>query len=245
MARIQIRWRVLALAALFVPAVLAAPGRPTHAGALPPGYFVDYDEARDSNDRPISIEDAGDAFTVSVRRAAEDSLSAWLLAVAESTYPDRATLVTNALDHRWEMGPDTAHAVVWWSRGVGPNRIPHAVTWRGVLFYADLTAHYRAHFYLNSGTRAPNSSELTYWSTIEKKDRFELAGFDYRNVYVANLHLFWGIDDGAFDMNTTAHRVVVLDPSGQVLQVQGDEPADESVMISGWREATRHMRRRH
>ena len=39
-------------------------------------------------------------------------------------------------------------------------------------------------------------------------------------------------------MNTVAHRVVVMDPSGQVLQVVGDAPADESVMISGWRDAT-------
>jgi hypothetical protein len=40
-------------------------------------------------------------------------------------------------------------------------------------------------------------------------------------------------------MNTTAHRTVVLNSSGEVLQVVGDAPADESVMISGWRDRWR------
>jgi hypothetical protein len=103
-------------------------------------------------------------------------------------------------------------------------------------YYADLCTHYRQHFFLNMGTRAPSASELTYWATIERKDRFALDDSEFHDVYVANLHLFWGIDDGAFDMNTVAHRIVVMDPSGQVLQVAGDAPADRA-SCSGWREA--------
>jgi hypothetical protein len=242
MDRTDRRRRVSALAALLLPAVFAAMEEPIPVNAAPPGYFVDYDEAESYAERPTSLEE-GDAFSISVRRAAYDTLSTRLLGIAESTYPDREPLVENALEHRWEMGPDTSHAVVWWSRGVGPNRIPQEVTWRAVRYYADLCTRYRQHFFLNTGTRAPSASELTYWATIERKDRFALEDSEFHDVFVVNLHLFWGIDDGAFDMNTVAHRVVVMDPSGQVLQVVGDAPADESVMISGWRDATRQSRR--
>ena len=244
MERTTLRQRASALAALLLPAAFAAIAVPRAALATPPGYFIDYDEADVQAERPESVEEVDDAFSVSVRRAAVDSLSTRLLAIAESTYPDREPLVMNALEHRWEMGPDTFRAVVWWSRGVGPNRIPHAVTWRAVRYYADLCERYRMHVYANTGTRAPRGAELTYWATIERKDRFALEGAEFHDVFVANLHLFWSVDDGAFDMNTVAHRVVVLDPSGEVLQVTGDAPAEESVMISGWREATEHSRRR-
>jgi len=241
MDRTQCRRRVSALAVILPVAALLAWASP--GLATPPGYFVDLDEAGGYDQRPFTLDETDYAFSVSVQRAAYDTLSVRLLAIAESTYPERDPLVVNALDHRWEMGDDTAHAVVWWSRGVGPNRIPQAVTWRAVRYYADLCTRYRRHFFLNTGTRAPSASELTYWATIERKDRFALDDSEFHDVYVANLHLFWGIDDGAFDMNTVAHRVVVMDPSGQVLQVVGDAPADESVMISGWRDATRQSRR--
>jgi hypothetical protein len=217
----------------------AALGWTIPARATPPGYFVDRVEAEDYSDRPFTVDEERYTFGVSVDRAANDSLSARLLAIAESTYPERESLVVNALDHHWEMGDDTARAVVWWSRGTGPNRIPHAATWRAVLYYADLCAHYRLNHYQNTGTRAPMQSQLTYWATIDHKDRFSMEGSQFHDVYVANMHLFWGIDDGAFDMNTTAHRTVVLDPSGEVLQVVGDAPSDESVMISGWRDRWR------
>ena len=236
------RWRRVSALAVILP-LAAVFGWVIPARATPPGYFVDQAEVQGYGDRPFTVDETGYAFSVSVQRAAYDTLSTRLLAIAESTYPERDPLVINALDHRWEMGDDTAHAVVWWSRGVGPNRIPQAVTWRAVRYYADLCTRYRRHFFLNTGTRAPSASELTYWATIERKDRFALDDSEFHDVFVANLHLFWGIDDGAFDMNTVAHRTVVMDPSGQVLQVVGDAPADESVMISGWRDATRQSRR--
>lgn len=237
MDRTQCRRRVSALAVILPLAALAA--RPIPAHATPPGYFVDRAEVAGYEERPSRLDETNYAFSVSVERAADDSLSARLLAIAESTYPDRAPLVEKALDNHWEMGADTAHAVVWWSRGIGPRRIPHAVTWRAVRYYSDLSAHYRRNLYLNTGTSAPMKSELNYWATIEHKDRFNFEGLESHNVYVVNLNLFWGIDDGSFDMTTNAHRVVVLDPSGDVLQVVGDAPADESVMISGWRDRWR------
>ena len=243
MERTTLRRQVSALAVFLAPAAFAALAAPQSASAAPPGYFVDYDEADVQAERPESVEETDDAFSVSVRRAAFDSLSVRLLAIAESTYPDREPLVANALEHRWEMGPDTSRAVVWWSRGVGPNRIPQAVTWRAVRYYADLCERYRMHVYSNTGTRAPHWAELAYWATIDRKDRFALDDAEFHDVFVANLHLYWGVDDGAFDMNTVAHRVVVLSPDGKVLQVTGDAPAEESVMISGWREATEHSRR--
>jgi len=237
MDRTQCRRRVSALAVILPVAALLAWAIP--GLATPPGYFIDQDEAGGYDQRPFTLDETDYAFSVSVQRAAYDTLSVRLLAIAESTYPERDPLVVNALDHHWEMGDDTAHAVVWWSRGVGPNRIPQAVTWRAVRYYADLSAHYRRWVYLNSGTRVPTKSDLTYWATIDHKDQFALEGAEFHDVYVANMHLFWGIDDGAFDMNTTAHRTVVLNSSGEVLQVVGDAPADESVMISGWRDRWR------
>src|SRR5262245_50663241 len=237
MHRTQCRWRVSGLDVILPLAAVFGWSIP--ARATPPGYFVDQAEVQGYGDRPFTVDETSYAFSVSVQRAAYDTLSTRLLGIAESTYPERDPLVVNALDHRWEMGDDTAHAVVWWSRGVGPNRIPQAVTWRAVRYYADLSAHYRRWIYQNSGTRVPMQSELVYWATIDRKDQFSLEGSEFHNVYVANLNLFWGIDDGAFDMNTMAHRTVVLDPTGEVLLVVGDAPADESVMISGWRDRWR------
>lgn len=246
MDRSQCLRRATALAVILAAALLAGPPL---ALAMPPGYFVDKAEVAGYEERPFTLHETDYAFSVTVDRAAPDSLSAWLLAIAESTYPDRATIVDKALDNSWEMGADTAKAVVWWSRGIGPRRIPHAVTWRAVRYYSDLSARYRRNIYSNTGTSAPMKSELNYWATIEHKERFNFEGMESRDVYVANMNLFWGIDDGAFDMNTTAHRVVVLAPSGKVLQVVGDAPSEESVMISGWRdrwrEAVDSMRKPH
>lgn len=205
--------------------------------ALPPGYFIDAEEATATrHDRWEETEwELGD-YTISIRRIAPDPHQARLLAIAEATYPPRDLMTSIALLEGHEMGSDSARGNLWWYQGVGPNRLPYAITLATIDYYAGLTERFRRRQFREAGTRALYSSRLVYEGTIAHRSRFSVSGEDYRDVYVAHLHLVWGWDDGIFDSATEATRTVVLDRTGQVLAVSGDRAFEEDVAISGWRD---------
>ncbi|HET9253227.1 MAG TPA: hypothetical protein VFP58_14030 [Candidatus Eisenbacteria bacterium] len=226
-------------AALVISFTLLLPVLAPHpaASALPPGYFVDTEQARASrHDRWEATEwELGD-FTISIRRKAPDPHQARLLAIAESTYPPRDLVASVALLEGYDMGSDVSRGNLWWYQGAGPNRLPYAVTLAAIDYYAGLTESFRRSRFWEAGTRPLYSSRLVYEGAIAHRDRFTVSGEDYHDVYVAHLHLVWGWDDGIFDSFTEATRTVVLDRAGDVLAVSGDRPFQEDVVISGWRD---------
>jgi hypothetical protein len=204
---------------------------------LPPGYFVDAEQASATrHDRWEETEWDLGAFTTSIRRNAPDLDQARLLAIAEATYPPRDLMISVALLRGSEMGPDSADANLWWYQGVGPNRLPYAVTLATIDYYAELTERFRRRKFREVGTRPLYSSRLLYEGTIAHRDRFSASDVDYRDVYVAHLHLVWAWDDGTFDSWTEATRTVVLTRAGEVLAVMGDRAFEEEVVLSGWRD---------
>lgn len=204
--------------------------------ALPPGYFVDAEHAAATrHDRWEETEgDLGD-FTIRIRRDAPDLEQARLLAIAEATYPPRDLMTSIALLEGYEMGSDSSRGNLWWYHGVGPNRLPYAVTLAAIDYYAGLTERFRSHQFRQAGTRPLYSSRLLYEGSIARRDRYSVSNVDYHDVYVARLHLVWAWDDGIFDSSTEATRTVVLTGAGDVLAVSGDRAFEEDVVISGWR----------
>ena len=215
----------IAIAAGFWPA--PAPARDP---AAPPGYFVD--AAQLFGHRPDTLEALVGEFTYSIRRSWPDARGERLLEVAEATYPPRATMEDAALENSWEIGADSTATSLWWAKGVGPARVPYAVT-RGALdYYLDLSRQYRDRKPRGPASRPIFESDFRYRGSIVWRAQHSLEDTLLQNVYVATLDLEWIYDDGTFDVRIRAHRSVVLTPEGGVRHVSGDGMADEVVSMS-------------
>ena len=211
-------------------AVLLAALWATPVPALPPGYFVDSTQAFDPRPTDLHYDD-GD-FTLAVVREFPDSTAARLLGIAEATYPPREHLEVLSIANRTEVGPDSAKVSLWWYDGVGVARVPYAVTAGALQYYTGLTDRFRAHNFWGSFAHPLYWTDLNYHATISYRDEF-VSGFEtFSNVYVAQMTLGWGYNDGAFIPVSLAHRIVVLSPEGEVLQVDGDGTVIETVRIS-------------
>jgi len=224
----------LGLSFLLVPSV-STPR--TASSALPPGYFVDAEQAvATRHDRWEETEwELGD-FTISIHRIAPDLAQARLLSIAEAVYPPRDLVTSVAMLEGYEMGSDISRGNLWWYQGIGASRLPYAVTLATIDYYAGLTERFRRRDFHEAGTRPLHSSRLLYEGSIMHRERFSVNDDDYHDVYVAHLHLFWAWDDGIFDSRTEATRTVVLTRAGDVLAVSGDRAFEEDVVISGWRD---------
>ena len=213
-----------------VPAAALALSLASPGGAIPAGYFVD--SSLVSPCPVVQWEEADGDFTVSIRRGYPDSTAGQLLGLAESVCPPRERLVRLAAEKGHELGADSAGVTLWWHKGVGESRVPYAVTAATVEHYLGLTDLYRARKFREAGTRPLFWSELIYRATIAERDSFALGGARYAGVYVARLTLLWSFDDGTFVPRVDARRTVVLTPQGDVLAVEGDGAAEETVTIS-------------
>ena len=220
-------WPLLAtLTALATFAVLAAARDP----AAPPGYFVD--RAQLSGHRPDTLEALDGDFTYSVHRSWPDPAAERLLEVAEATYPPRTAIEMAALESGDEIGADSAGIALWWAKGVGPARVPYAIT-RGALdYYLDHSRRYRDQKFRGSRSRPVFESDFRYVGSIVHRAQHSLGDTLLRDVYVASMNLLWAYDDGTFDVVIRAYRTVVLTPEGGVRHVSGDGMADEVVSMS-------------
>jgi hypothetical protein len=213
--------------------LLLAPALPSHAATAPPGYFVDSTQV--DEDSPLDrVEDDGD-FTLSIHRKYEDPLGAWLLHVAEATYPPRDRLVVRAIEQGTEMGSDSARTPLWWTDGLGVSRVPYAVTEGALRHYVGLTDKFRRHNFWGAWDHNLFWTELRYDASIAFREEYPVPDSSFRNVYVAEMNLAWAFDDGVFLPMCLAHRVVVLSPDGNVLSVEGDGDTKELVYFSSHR----------
>jgi hypothetical protein len=231
---------LLFTAAATVGAAVTAWPDAAAAAAVPPGYYVDSLLA--ATPRPTWSEEKDGDFTYSIRRGCPDSTTAWLLGVAEAVCPPRDLLARIAARNGFEIGSDTAGVSLWWCKGVGASRVPFAVTAGALEHYLGLVQLYRERRFREAGTRPLHWSELVYRATIAERDTFRLGDASFTGVHVATLTLSWAYDDGTFRPEIEAHRVVVLSPRGEILAVDGDGSAMESVSISTHRGVGREER---
>jgi hypothetical protein len=227
--------RLLAAVALSIslPAALLMGAPRAHALSiqLPSGYYVD--SAQVAEPRPVWRDARDGDFTYSIRREFSDSATAHLLAIAESCYPSRDLLVDIAATRYYEMGSDTSKAPLWWCDGPGVRRVAYAVTAGALDHYLGMTERFRHHDYLVPGGRGLFWTDLSYHATISPREEFVSSdGVEYHRVFVAFLLLAWGYDDGVFIDSFEAHRIVVLDPSGNVLSIEGDGTTVEDYALS-------------
>jgi hypothetical protein len=216
---------IAALAFLMHAHVSVAP-----ALAIPPGYFVDSTQAFEP--RPIRQDyDDGD-FTLAIRREFADSTEARLLGIAEATYPPRDDLIMLSVVHRTEIGPDTTRVPMWWYDGVGVHRVPYAVTAGALDYYVKLTDRSRSHNFWGAFARSLFWTDLNYKASVSHHEEYYAGAERYEDVYVAEITLAWGYDEGTFVPISRAHRIVILNRDGKVLMVDGDGAVQESVWFS-------------
>ena len=212
----------VAVAAVFAAAVPAF--------AIPAGYFVD--STRISAHPQARRDLAGGDHSASLRRVYADSLEGRLLSIAEATFPPRDVVVGLAAAKGHELGADSAGAHLWWQDGIAESRVPYALTAAAVEHYLSLTALYRERRFGESSARPLFRSELVYRASIATRDTFVAGGETFGDVRVVALELTWTYDDGTFVPRVEARRTVVLTPRGDVLAVEGDGAARETVTMS-------------
>jgi hypothetical protein len=182
--------------------------------------------------RVESLEDTTGDYRISVRRDAPDSISSYLLSIAESTYPSRAMLVRLAEDNGYDMGSDASQGPLWWCDGTGVARVPYAVTAAAVRYYIAQTRQLREIATRIPAARRVFSSSLQYRAGIAFRRHVEIADSAYEDVYVARMELNWSYDDGTYESLIEAHRIVILSRHGAVLSLRGDGAALEEMQIS-------------
>lgn len=221
-------WAPRLIFALTCDLLAAFAARP--ALAMPLGYFIDSTQA--FAPRP-DLADYGDGdFTLLISREYDDSTAARLLGIAEATYPPRSTLTGLSNARGTEIGPDSARISLWWYDGVGVGRVPYAVTAGALSYYTRLTERFRSHNFWGSFAHPLFWTDLSYHATITYEKEFYVGRDHYTNVYVAEMNLLWCFDDGTFVPGSLAHRMVILEPEGDVLLVLGDGETRESVRFS-------------
>ena len=221
--------RFLATAIVALLSLLGA----TPARGSPPGYFVDSTQA--NAERPVDRVEADGDFTLSIRSRYEDPLGARLLGIAEAAYPPRDSLVVIAIKRGFEVGSDSAHTPLWWCDRLGVMRVPYAITAGALEYYIKLTERFRSHNFRGAWARSLFWTDLSYRASIAPRDEYYFQGGSVANVYVAEMNLSWGYDDGTFVPVSVAHRIVVLSRDGTVLDVEGDGETNEQVYLSSHR----------
>jgi len=211
--------------------VLLSFATPVHA--IPWGYFVDSTQAFAPR-VALARYDDGD-FTLTIAREYEDSTAARLLGIAEATYPPRDRLIDLSERRHTEVGPDSARTSLWWYEGVGVMRVPYAVTAGALQYYKNLTDRFRSHNFWGAFARSLFWTDLNYHAIIARRDETWLGSRRFAGVYVAQMTLAWGYDDGTFVPTSQAYRIVILAPDGRVLAVEGDGIVDERVHFSSHR----------
>ena len=161
-----------------------------------------------------------------------------LLAKAESIYKNPDT-VEPELFKEWryialnnDVFPDGQPK--WWTGSVSRILSTELVTTEAVLYYYNISQTLRN----KKGKLTENSftflsSGLKYEASIKKMEFYERADRRFNNVYVANMTLTWvQVCGGLCGYGFTRNKIVVMSPSGDILEVFLDDPVNRSSWIS-------------
>lgn len=147
-----------------------------------------------------------------------------LLKIAEAVYPTAEKKKKDCSEQAAANAAETG-----WSCGAFDGvLIPYAITKGALIYYLKTTDEFRRG--AKTGIKMKSSS-LNYSAEIKFQPDYELKGEKFSGVYVVSMRLSWYQFCGALcAMTFGKDRTVVLDKSGQVLQVDGD--GKPPVMVS-------------
>jgi len=122
----------------------------------------------------------------------------------------------------------------WWTGSVDTILAAELVSTGAVLYYYNISQTLRS----NEGKLKEKSfqflsSNLKYEASIKKMDVYERSGKSFNNVFVANMTLTWGqVCGGLCGSGFTRNKVVVMSPSGEILEMFLDDPVNNSSWIA-------------
>lgn len=161
-----------------------------------------------------------------------------LLAKAEALYKNPDTVEADLLKN-WGYLADNYVVLPdgepkWWTGTVDTILGTDLVTTEAVLYYYNISQAFRK----KEGKLKENSftfvsSGLQYTASIKKMDVYERAGRSFTNVYVANMTLTWSqVCGGLCGHGFTRNKIVVMSPSGEILEMFLDDPVNRSSWVS-------------
>jgi len=122
----------------------------------------------------------------------------------------------------------------WWTGSVDTILAAELVTSGAVLYYYNISQTLRSkEGKLKENSFTFSNSTLKYEASIKKMDVYERSGKSFKDVYVANMTLTWGqVCGGLCGSGFTRNKIVVMSPSGEILEMFLDDPANSSSWIA-------------
>jgi len=186
---------------------------------------------------PIENSRVGD-YSILIKREYGSPEEDKLLAKAETLYknPDRVDL---ELLKQWRYNAEPYVILPdgepkWWSGPSGTIQAAALVSTGAVIYYYNISQALRSNEgKLNNNSFKFVSSTLKYEASIKKMDVYERSGKSFNNVYVANMTLTWGqICGGLCGSGFTRNKIVVMNPSGEILEMFLDDPVNRASWVS-------------
>lgn len=187
----------------------------------------------------IPSEDSRDAnYPILIKREYGSADEEKLLAKAESLYKNPQIIESDLL-RQWryiaQMSVVFPHGEPkWWTGSVENILATELVTTAAVLYYYNISHALRnKEGKLKENSFKFSSSSLKYEASIKKMDVYERAGRSFSNVYVANMTLTWAQVCGSLcGSGFTRNKIVVMSPSGEILEMFLDDPVNSSSWVS-------------
>jgi len=121
----------------------------------------------------------------------------------------------------------------WWGGPISAIQSTELVTNGAVLYYYKISQTLRSNEGRLTEISKFLSSNLKYEASIKKMDVYERAGKTFNNVYVANMTLTWAqVCGGLCGSGFTRNKIVVMSPSGEILDMFLDDPVNNSSWIA-------------
>jgi hypothetical protein len=187
----------------------------------------------------ISTEETRDPhYRILIKREYASPEEERLLAKAESVYKNPQTVEPELL-RQWRYLAEDYSILPegepkWWTGRSDGTFATELVTTGAVLYYYNLSQDFRINAgRLKDGSFQFISSTLKYESSIKKMDVYERAGRSFSDVYVANMTLTWGqVCGGLCGSGFTRNKIVVMNTSGEILEMFLDDPVNRSSWVS-------------
>jgi hypothetical protein len=122
----------------------------------------------------------------------------------------------------------------WWTGSVDTILSAELVTTSAVIYYYDISLLFRSNSNkVKENSFAFSSTNLKYLASIKRMATYSRSGKTFKDVYIADMNLTWGqVCGGLCGHGFTRNKVVVLKPSGEVLDVFLDDPVNNTSWVS-------------
>ena len=187
--------------------------------ALPVIFALPATAALLAGSKPIEWPASPDHHKTSVQREAANEAEKKLIAAAEKSAPDAASLLEAIREHGDGAQPQAGQ---WSNKQVCGIRIPFALTADAVAYYTELVNGYARQKFVRY---SQPSSSFTYQAKAAKRDRYELDGKSFSNVTVVTLTMTFSQNFAATvaeGFSFEKKREVVFDKDGKIVHVSGD-----------------------